>query len=126
MKITWWENKHAYSIQNVHMHVFRKSSHKKVKEKTVNGEEEAKGEEENDDDDDDDELVSGKQIYVTSADVRDHLRQVWQKDQQVLRCLFHFLSDSGSEYPTDAFFIEVVPVPPSKFRPVSALLLLYI
>ena len=125
MKITWWENKHAYSIQNVHMHVFRKSSRKKVKEKTVNGEDEAKGEED-DDDDDDDELVSGKQIYVTSADVRDHLRQVWQKDQQVLRCLFHFLSDSGSEYPTDSFFIEVVPVPPSKFRPVSALLLLYI
>ena len=111
------------------MLVFRKSSRKKVKEKTKKGEEEAKGEEEEEeeeDDDDDDELVSGKQIYVTSADVRDHLRQVWQKDQQVLRCLFHFLSDSGSDYPTDAFFIEVVPVPPSKFRPVSALLLLYI
>ena len=111
------------------MLVFRKSSSKKVKEKTKKGEEEAKGKDDDDDeddDDDDDELVSGKQIYVTSADVRDHLRQVWQKDQQVLRCLFHFLSDSGSEYPTDAFFIEVVPVPPSKFRPVSALFLLYI
>ncbi|XP_022315529.2 DNA-directed RNA polymerase I subunit RPA1-like [Crassostrea virginica] len=101
----------------------KKSSSKKVKEKTKKGEEEAKGEDDDDedDDDDDDELVSGKQIYVTSADVRDHLRQVWQKDQQVLRCLYHFLSNSGSDYPTDAFFIEVVPVPPSKFRPISSL-----
>ncbi|XP_061175152.1 DNA-directed RNA polymerase I subunit RPA1-like [Saccostrea echinata] len=70
---------------------------------------------------DEEDLVSGKQVYVTSADVRDHLRQVWQKDGQVLVCLFNFLSNSGADYPTDAFFIEIIPVPPSRFRPVSSL-----
>lgn len=77
--------------------------------------------EENGEDSDDDDMVSGKQVYVTSADVRDHLRQVWQKDQQVLKCLFNFLSDSETDYPTDAFFIEIIPVPPSRFRPVRIL-----
>lgn len=93
---------------------------KQVKEKKDN---DADDDEEDDDGEgeEEDELESGTQIYLTSADVRDHLRQVWQKDQQVLRCLFHFLSESSADYPTDAFFIDIVPVPPSRFRPVSIL-----
>lgn len=93
---------------------------KQVKEKKDND-----ADDDNEDDDgegeEEDDFESGTQIYLTSADVRDHLRQVWQKDQQVLRCLFHFLSESSADYPTDAFFIDVVPVPPSRFRPVSSL-----
>lgn len=93
---------------------------KQVKEKKDN---DADDDEEDDDGEGEevDDLESGTQIYLTSADVRDHLRQVWQKDQQVLKCLFHFLSGSSADYPTDSFFIDVVPVPPSRFRPVSIL-----
>ena len=57
--------------------------------------------------------------FMTVAEARNHLRLLWRSDSVVLKALFKSLASSGDVYPTDIFFLDVVAVPPSRFRPVS-------
>ena len=61
------------------------------------------------------------QVYITPTDARRHLRGVWDNDKKLMQCIFGALNvrrKDGTPYPSDVFFLEVVPVPPSRFRPV--------
>lgn len=63
--------------------------------------------------------LSGYQTYVTASELRQHLRTLWTNDKELLRHLFKALSLNATDWSTDIFFLDVVPVPPSRFRPVS-------
>lgn len=46
--------------------------------------------------------------------------KVWQHDKDFLQKLYPFLASvKESEYPVDIFFLDTIPVPPTRYRPVS-------
>ena len=61
------------------------------------------------------------QTYVNPIEVRDHLRLVWKNSKSFLKAVFGAsLSSSCSDFnSSDMFFLDVVAVPPSRFRPVG-------
>ena len=59
---------------------------------------------------------------LTAQMIRDHMREVWNQDAVLLRRLYSSLATSPSQNPIDIFFLDIVPVPPSRFRPVSCVL----
>ncbi|XP_056138723.1 DNA-directed RNA polymerase I subunit RPA1 [Lampris incognitus] len=77
-------------------------------------------------------LLAGKRGYLTPSNAKDHLIKLWEKEGFFLNCLFTGLEDRtgpGSEekmesrinfYP-DLFFVELLVVPPSRYRPVNRL-----
>uniref|UniRef100_A0A914VLZ9 DNA-directed RNA polymerase subunit n=1 Tax=Plectus sambesii TaxID=2011161 RepID=A0A914VLZ9_9BILA len=57
------------------------------------------------------------------AEVREHFRLLWQQDGHLLERLFPLfeaLKDTGKKNacPMDVLFCELVPVPPTKYRPI--------
>ena len=66
--------------------------------------------------------LTGNQTYLTASELRQHLRKLWTNDKELLRHLFKALSLNATDWSTDIFFLDVVPVPPSRFRPVSKFL----
>ena len=73
-----------------------------------------------------------KQRYVTPTEVREHIRGLWDNQRDLMEAIFCSMkttgggrggdstSNDGEEInPADMFFLGVVPVPPSRFRPVS-------
>ncbi|ESP05212.1 hypothetical protein LOTGIDRAFT_152026 [Lottia gigantea] len=61
-----------------------------------------------------------EQTLLTASSVKEHLRVVWKTDELVLRNIFKSLDFCGTQsYPTDVFFLDVVPVPPCRFRPLA-------
>lgn len=76
------------------------------------------------------ETVEGclKHKFLTALEVQEHLRAMWHNDPTLLAAVFSCLRikdkkegeiEDKDGCPTDLFFMEVVPVPPSRFRPVS-------
>ena len=76
-----------------------------------------------------------KQSYVTPLEVRDHMTRLWSNQKALVNAIIGCcaIAESACEVgggvpteeisPADVFFLEVIPVPPSRFRPVSTLLL---
>lgn len=63
-----------------------------------------------------------KNKVLTPLEARAHLRSMWANDPALLTAVFSSLGDEtrfNSQFPSDLFFLEVIPVPPSRFRPVS-------
>ena len=77
-----------------------------------------------------------KQCYVSPLDVRKHVCQLWKHNRTLLSVLVG-CSDAGlaqvgsnntsglrqtqeTATPDSVFFLDVIPVPPSRFRPVSS------
>ena len=70
-----------------------------------------------------------EQQYLTPLEAMSHLRQIWDRDPLLMMSAFPCLKkseevscemeDKASPHPTDMFFMDTVPVPPSRFRPVS-------
>lgn len=58
-------------------------------------------------------------ILLTALKIKEHMRLVWSKDNALLLELFPMLRFTELDYPTDIFFMDVVPVPPNRFRPIS-------
>ena len=56
---------------------------------------------------------------LTPLMIRDHLRKVWKQDAVLLKRLYSSLATSPAENPADIFFLDIIPVPPARFRPVS-------
>lgn len=89
--------------------------------KKVEGDDEEKTEEQ------DEEIMTkimSSQMYLTPLDVLKHLEKIWMNEKQVLadylatlRSAIHSLTDVHND-PISLFFFEVLPVLPSKFRPV--------
>ncbi|XP_060077390.1 DNA-directed RNA polymerase I subunit RPA1-like [Ylistrum balloti] len=59
-----------------------------------------------------------EQTYISPSQARDHLRLLWKQDRVILKYLFHSLAKAADDSP-DIFFLQIIPVPPSRFRPVS-------
>ena len=63
-----------------------------------------------------------QQVYLTPIEVKEHLSKLWEKERE-------FLNELLGGYPTprakrrtantNMFFIDILPVAPSRFRPVS-------
>ena len=53
-----------------------------------------------------------QQLYVSPVEVKIHLQQLWELEEGLLRTMF------GGALGQDLFFLTVLPVPPSRFRPV--------
>lgn len=50
---------------------------------------------------------------------RDLLRLLWENDKELFGQMYPVLFKTNIDYPTDVFFLEVISVMPSKFRPVN-------
>lgn len=85
--------------------------------------------EEDDDDEFNDNETDNKskkklsdQEYITPEEVKNHMIKLWEMDVLLLKCLLG--SYNGPERrkkvtTPEIFFLDVVAVPPSRFRPVS-------
>ncbi|XP_077865105.1 DNA-directed RNA polymerase I subunit RPA1-like [Saccoglossus kowalevskii] len=62
------------------------------------------------------------EVYLTPQDAREHMKLIIQNEGSLLHHLFGALADEqgmASPKSVDVFFLDVVPVPPSRFRPIS-------
>jgi DNA-directed RNA polymerase I subunit RPA1 len=57
---------------------------------------------------------------LNATELRDHIRALWSVDHELLGRLFPVLRSAGApQHPTDLLFLEVLPVPPPRARPVQ-------
>lgn len=79
------------------------------------------------DNDNDEEMLTKmmtSQMYLTPLDVLKHLEKLWANEKEVLSVYLATLRSSHQAItnihnnPISLFFFEVLPVLPSKFRPV--------
>ena len=59
------------------------------------------------------------QSYVSPLEAREHMRELWANERLLMDALFGCGQEGGQRSPSDMFFLDVIPVPPSRFRPVS-------
>ena len=69
-----------------------------------------------------------QQIYVSPVEVKVHIQQVWEQEKGLLQSMF--AGAKRKDGIIDLFFLTVLPVPPSRFRPVShnmlSIIILYV
>ena len=58
-----------------------------------------------------------QQVYVSPVEVKVHIQRLWELDGGLLKALFEGAGGQGGA--EDLFFLTVLPVPPSRFRPVG-------
>lgn len=56
--------------------------------------------------------------YVTPEESKRYMRQIWAEEEEFLGHILSVLNGVKCEHPTDVFFFEVIPVPPTNVRPV--------
>ena len=54
---------------------------------------------------------------LNPEELKNHFRELWTWDRELLSRMFPMLKNNSDEYPTDVFFIDVLAVPPPKSRP---------
>ncbi|CAG0881746.1 unnamed protein product [Darwinula stevensoni] len=64
-----------------------------------------------------------QRTFLTAVKIRSHFHEVWKTDAEAFQIAVPMFSKDLNttkwEYPTDALFIQVLPVPPPKMRPAS-------
>ncbi|XP_056626087.1 DNA-directed RNA polymerase I subunit RPA1 [Triplophysa dalaica] len=71
---------------------------------------------------DDEDVPMAKQGYLTPSLAQEHVIKLWEKEGFFLKHLFPGFDTSGSEKRfAEVFFLELVVVPPSRFRPINRL-----
>uniref|UniRef100_A0A665T9M1 DNA-directed RNA polymerase subunit n=1 Tax=Echeneis naucrates TaxID=173247 RepID=A0A665T9M1_ECHNA len=72
-------------------------------------------------------LMAGKKVYMTASTAQEHISKLWEKEGFFLKCLFSGLDEVTASkegergfYP-DLFFLELLVVPPSRYRPINRL-----
>ena len=69
-----------------------------------------------------------EQHYLSPLEAREHLHLMWCNDPLLMVAVFSSFNSNEDQYekagscPTDMFFVDTIPVPPSKFRPVSLIM----
>lgn len=71
-----------------------------------------------------------EQHYLSPLEAREHLHLMWRNDPLLMKAVFSSLNSNEHLYdaekrgtcPTDMFFVDTIPVPPSRFRPVSSVM----
>ncbi|CAB3992022.1 DNA-directed RNA polymerase I subunit RPA1, partial [Paramuricea clavata] len=69
-------------------------------------------------------VKSVQQTYITPLEVQEHLRRVWENEEVLLNTLLgSYPSPTATKRKSSPqmFFLNVVPVPPSRFRPLSVM-----
>ncbi|XP_043918265.1 DNA-directed RNA polymerase I subunit RPA1 [Protopterus annectens] len=69
-----------------------------------------------------DATLSGKRGFLTPSVAREHVRELWNNEGFFLKYLFsgfEMAQDNKSEFNPDVFFLELIVVPPSRYRPVN-------
>ena len=56
---------------------------------------------------------------MNPTELRDHFRSLYSQDHELLGHLFPVMKRSDLAHPTDVLFMEVLPVPPPRARPVQ-------
>lgn len=73
-----------------------------------------------------DQTPASKEVtLLTALKIREHFREVWTADGDTLGQLFFSLNGTQLKYATDLFFLDVIPVTPTRFRPVRCVLLFH-
>ncbi|EDV23428.1 uncharacterized protein TRIADDRAFT_27970 [Trichoplax adhaerens] len=70
------------------------------------------------------EYSLARQKYMHPIEVRYHLRQLWKNEKRILTLVFgtfNKLTSNRRIANENSFFLDVIPVPPTRFRPVSTL-----
>lgn len=73
--------------------------------------------------DTDDTVISAQQVHITPLEVQKHLHQVWQNDEALLNVLLGSYSTPTAtkrKSSPQMFLLNVIPVPPARFRPVRS------
>ncbi|KAK1175439.1 DNA-directed RNA polymerase I subunit RPA1 [Acipenser oxyrinchus oxyrinchus] len=71
-----------------------------------------------------DESLLGKRGYLTPSTAREHIVELWKNEGFFLNLLFSGLevcAGSTAEFNPDMFFLDLLVVPPSRYRPVNRL-----
>ncbi|KAM9329754.1 DNA-directed RNA polymerase I subunit RPA1 [Gastrophryne carolinensis] len=58
--------------------------------------------------------------FLTPSTTKEHIEALWQNEGFFLKCLFSGLK-LGTDFSPDIFFLDLVVVPPSRYRPVNRL-----
>ncbi|XP_069571829.1 DNA-directed RNA polymerase I subunit RPA1 [Brachyistius frenatus] len=72
-------------------------------------------------------MMAGKRVYLTASTAREHITKVWETEGFFLKCLFSGLEESSASQDRDAtfysdlFFLELLVVPPCRYRPINRL-----
>ncbi|XP_073710148.1 DNA-directed RNA polymerase I subunit RPA1 [Misgurnus anguillicaudatus] len=71
----------------------------------------------------DDDVPAAKRGYLTPSLAREHVIKLWEKEGFFLRHLFSGFDMSSSEkgFNSEVFFLDLLVVPPCKYRPVNRL-----
>ncbi|KAL1509795.1 hypothetical protein ABEB36_004477 [Hypothenemus hampei] len=64
-------------------------------------------------------LKSLESTYVNASQSQSYLREIWNIEQDLIKLIVPVLNDVQMEHPTDAFFFNVIPVPPPVVRPLN-------
>ncbi|XP_008325949.1 DNA-directed RNA polymerase I subunit RPA1 [Cynoglossus semilaevis] len=73
------------------------------------------------------DLLAGKRVYLTASTAREHVTKLWETEGFFLRCLFSGLEGAAAPKEgekalnPDLFFLELLVVPPSRYRPINRL-----
>ncbi|KAM4622215.1 DNA-directed RNA polymerase I subunit RPA1 [Polymixia lowei] len=76
------------------------------------------------------DLMAGKRGYLTPNTAKEHLNKLWEKEGFFMKCLFSGVQEEprseqdaerGSSCYPNLFFLELLVVPPSRYRPVNRL-----
>ncbi|XP_054647191.1 DNA-directed RNA polymerase I subunit RPA1 isoform X2 [Dunckerocampus dactyliophorus] len=74
-----------------------------------------------------DDFMAGKRVYLTASTAREHTNKLWENEGFFLKHLFSGLDDlsgsteKGKGFSPDLFFLELLVVPPCRYRPVNRL-----
>lgn len=71
-----------------------------------------------------DDSLFGKRGVLTPITAKEHVMELWNNDGFFLKCLFSGLKTHGSsksKWNLDMFFLDLLLVPPSRFRPINRL-----
>ncbi|XP_057705889.1 DNA-directed RNA polymerase I subunit RPA1 isoform X1 [Corythoichthys intestinalis] len=72
-------------------------------------------------------LVVGEKAYLTASTAREHTNKLWEKEGFFLKHLFSGLVDiqrsnkKHESFSPDLFFLELLVVPPCRYRPINRL-----
>ncbi|XP_069601024.1 DNA-directed RNA polymerase I subunit RPA1 [Ranitomeya imitator] len=58
--------------------------------------------------------------FLTPSTTKEHVEALWENEGFFLRCLFSGMA-IGKEFSPDVFFLDLVVVPPARYRPVNRL-----
>lgn len=64
-------------------------------------------------------VKEGGHTYILPSESIEYLRKIWENEKQFLKYMLPILKTTTAKFPTDLFFLTVIPVTPTNTRPVN-------